>query len=104
MGVGGPAPPAGFPPAHCRGRPARHRGEVRGPGPRTGGYLETGNALRSTALRFAEPSQARWSTPSDERRKYFRDSTQFPPTATKSDSDNGSIITDTANAAWRVCG
>lgn len=41
--------------------------------------METGVALnRFVALRLAEPSQAWWSTPSDERRKYFRDFYAIP--------------------------
>ena len=34
-------------------------------------------------MRFAEPSQARWSTPSDERRKYFRDFNAIPANGDK---------------------
>src|SRR5207237_763400 len=73
VGVGGPAPPAGFPPTHCPGRAGRHRRELWRPCPRAGGYVEVRNSLIGhRSLRVAEPSSVWWSTPSDERRKYRR--------------------------------
>ncbi len=48
VGVGGPAPPAGFPPTHCRSRARRHRRELCWPRPRARGYLEARVALSSS--------------------------------------------------------
>src|SRR5438128_10584584 len=47
MGVGGPAPPAGFPPTHCRRRPRRCCRELFGPSAGAGGYLETGTTVEA---------------------------------------------------------
>jgi len=45
MGVGGPAPPAGFPPTHCRRHSRRNRREFFGSGPGAGGYVEARTSL-----------------------------------------------------------
>src|SRR5260370_34325814 len=58
MGVGGPAPPAGFPPTHCRSRPGRHRRALRGSRPGARGYMETGNALAAKLLLFVADNGA----------------------------------------------
>ena len=46
--VGGPAPPAGFPPTHCPSRPGRHRRALCRPRPRARGYLEARVPLSSS--------------------------------------------------------
>src|SRR5438874_12147579 len=45
VGVGGPAPPAGFPPTHCRSRAGRHRRELCRPRPRARGYVDVRNSV-----------------------------------------------------------
>src|SRR5438309_2553769 len=86
MGVGGAAPPAGFPPTHCRTRPGRHRRELCRSHPCVGGYLETRNPLAAFPafpLLAAEPTASFWNTPSDERRRYWRKFDAKPENAAK---------------------
>src|SRR2546426_1965807 len=66
MGVGGPAPPAGFPPTHCRRRPGRHRRELLRPRPGARGYLETGTAVEARYRPLLLIGEAPPSIPSNE--------------------------------------
>src|SRR5439155_14127434 len=66
MGVGGPAPPAGFPPTHCRRRPGGCRRELFRPRPDAGGYLETGTAVEAPYRPLLLIAEAAPPIPSDE--------------------------------------
>src|SRR5207247_11196169 len=66
MGVGGTAPPAGFPPTHCRRRPGGHRREFFRPCPSARGHLETGTAVEAPFRPLLLIAEAPPSIPSNE--------------------------------------